>query len=214
MLEFIERKGYISAMIKKHLGRVDNILNFWFGDKIELSEVYIKERMSFWFKKDRAVDNEIKSRFELEDYKLSVQGKTTPWRETPRGCLAQILVFDQFPRNMFRGNKQMYATDCRALEIAKHAISERFDKKLSPIERMFLYMPFQHSENSADQKLSLDLINELAKESPLFAHNVEYAKKHASVINRFGRFPHRNEIFGRISTQEETEFLKTAGAVF
>lgn len=201
-------------MTTKNLGRIDNILNFWFDSKMELSETYLKERMTFWFGKNPTVDKDIKNKFELEDYKLSVEGKTHPWRETPKGCLAQILVFDQFPRNMFRGDKLMYSTDSEALKIAKHAISEGFDKKLSPIQRTFIYIPFQHSEKIEDQKRSLELINGLAKESPLFKHHLEYAQKHSDVIKRFGRFPHRNEILGRKSTPDEIEFLKTAGSRF
>lgn len=201
-------------MLAKTLGRIDNILHFWFGDRVEVTDVYLKGRMQFWFGKNPVVDKEIKDRFELQDYKLSVEGKTVPWRETPRGCLAQILVFDQFPRNMFRGDHLMYATDAQALETAKHAVAQGYDKSLSPVERMFLYMPFQHSENIEDQTIGVRLFEELARESTLLTDDLKYAKMHYDVIKRFGRFPHRNEILSRRSTPEEVEFLGQPGSRF
>ena|SRR3990167_6579542 len=201
-------------MEAKKLGRIDNILRFWFGDRVEVSELYLKGRMQFWFGKNPVVDKEIKDRFELQDYKLSIEGKTTPWRETPRGCLAQILVFDQFPRNMFRGDVLMYATDANALEIAKYAIAQGYDKRLTPIERVFIYMPFQHSENIDDQQKGVKLFDELARESTLLTDDLKYAKLHYDVIKRFGRFPHRNQILGRKSTPEEVEFLEQPGSRF
>lgn len=204
----------METMNIKRLGRIENILQFWFGDRVEESESYVENRMGFWFSKSPSLDKEIKDRFELQDYKLSIEGKTTPWRETALGCLALVLVFDQFPRNMFRGNKLMFATDGRALEIAKYAIASGYDKKLVPIQRIFIYMPFQHSENLENQTLSLKLFKELLKESPSLGSDNRYAEKHFEIIKRFGRFPHRNEILGRKSTPEEIEFLKQPGSSF
>jgi uncharacterized protein (DUF924 family) len=201
-------------MDTKPLGRISNILNFWFGNKQENSKEYLKQREKLWFGKDPTIDKEIKEKFELEDYKLSVEGITKPWKETPSGCLAQILVFDQFPRNIFRGNQLMYATDDRALELAKHAITQGYDKKLSSIEKIFIYMPFEHSENVKEQKEGLRLFKELEKEAPFLAENTKYAQRHLDVIEKFGRFPHRNEILGRPSTPEEKAFLNTPGSSF
>ena len=129
------------------------------------------------------------------------------WRAEARGWLAAILVLDQFPRNLFRGDARAFATDEAALDLAKRAIAEGIDLKLPPEQRAFVYMPFQHSEQKADQARPIELFSALG--NPL---NLDFAIRHKAIIDRFGRFPHRNEIFGRTSTDEEVVFLQQPGS--
>jgi uncharacterized protein (DUF924 family) len=127
------------------------------------------------------------------------------------GCLALCLLLDQFPRNMFRGSAKAYATDSKALVIAKYAISKGFDQVLIPIKRRFLYLPFEHSENLNDQRRCVELFETMKKYDPM-GH--DYALRHLKTIERFGRFPHRNIILNRMDTPEEQEYLALHPAGF
>ncbi len=131
------------------------------------------------------------------------------WLVEPDGYLAAILVLDQFPRNMFRGDSRAFAADAAALALAKRAIAEGIDARLSPEQRAFLYMPFQHSEDAADQERSVQLFTALGN-----LLNLDFALRHKAIIDRFGRFPHRNAILGRATTQDEAAFLKEPGSSF
>jgi uncharacterized protein (DUF924 family) len=177
---------------------IDEILNFWF------SKLSPKD----WFRKDGALDSTIASRFGPSYYELRA-GIPAAWLETPEGVLAAIIVLDQFPRNMFRGDARCFATDAEALELAKQAIAEGMDLRLTPNQRIFLYMPFQHSENKEDQAHAIRLYTKLGK--PL---NLDFALRHQAVVDRFGRFPHRNALLGRTSTEEEQAFLAEPGSSF
>ena len=125
------------------------------------------------------------------------------------GRLAAVIVLDQFPRNMYRGASRAFAADGAALSLAKEALMRGFDRELSIDERKFLYMPFEHSENPAEQARSMELFGTLESELDL-----DYARRHKEIIDRFGRFPHRNAVLGRISTPEEIEFIKEPGSSF
>jgi uncharacterized protein (DUF924 family) len=177
---------------------VDEIVQFWFE---ELSP-------EDWYKADAQRDAEVRRRFGPLYEKLSV---TVPqdWLETPKGWLAAILVLDQFPRNMFRGDPRAFATDARALALAKNAIAKGVDMRLQPDERAFIYLPFQHSEDRADQARSFELFTALGN-----PNNLDFALRHKAIIDRFGRFPHRNAVLGRASTEEESVFLKEPGSSF
>ena len=131
------------------------------------------------------------------------------WLDTPEGYLAAIIVLDQFPRNMFRGDARAFATDEAGLELAKWAIAEGLDEKLTRDQLVFLYMPFQHSEDRDDQARAIALYAMLGK--PL---NLDFALRHQAVVDRFGRFPHRNALLGRASTEEEQAFLAEPGSSF
>ena len=133
------------------------------------------------------------------------------WRETPLAALALVVIVDQFPRNMFRGEPRAFASDALALTTAKDMIDRRFDRLLRPIERAFVYLPFQHAEDVGSQRRSVALYDELATRG---VDHREWARRHHDIIERFGRFPHRNEILGRPSTEEEIEFLKQPGSRF
>jgi uncharacterized protein (DUF924 family) len=178
---------------------ITTILHFWFGNPESID--YGKTK-SFWFQSTAEIDQKIKKDYE-QNYKLACTGKLDDCLETPQGCLGLILLLDQFPRNMFRGTPQAYATDEKALQIAKIAIKKGFDRALLPFQRQFIYMPFMHSENRRDQKESVKLFTSL--EDKL---NLKYALNHRDVIERFGRFPHRNVILNRRSTPEEKIFLQ------
>ncbi|HSD61288.1 MAG TPA: DUF924 family protein [Burkholderiales bacterium] len=179
-------------------GRDAAVLEFWFGPAPG-------ERRKNWFAKDPGFDREIRDAF-LEDYRRARSGALDGWREAPESCLALVLLLDQFPRNMFRGAPEAFAGDAQALAAARHAVVRSFDAGMAPERRLFLYLPFEHSEHLEDQRESLRLM-EIVRGRPGLEGVFEYAECHLRVIERFGRFPHRNAILGRPSTPEELEFL-------
>jgi uncharacterized protein (DUF924 family) len=179
--------------------RAAEILEFWFGAGSDPAH----ERL--WFAQDAAFDQACRAGF-LADHERAAAGELESWKEAPSSALALILLLDQFPRNIFRNKPRAFATDPKARAIAKDAVVRRFDLALPPVQRPFIYMPFQHSENLEDQNESVRLFNRLAGEHPAMAGYVEYAEHHRGVIRRFGRFPHRNAVLGRASTPEETVF--------
>jgi uncharacterized protein (DUF924 family) len=155
-----------------------------------------------WFRKDDHVDAVIRERFSALHEELA---QIRPEQlATPLECAAAVIALDQFPRNMFRGSPRAFATDALALAISQRAIAAGFDQQLTRQQRWFLYMPFQHSEDRAVQARSIELFTQLDDRE-----NLGYAQRHKEIIDRFGRFPHRNEVLGRASTPEELEFVAT-----
>ena len=191
------------------MSRSDEILFFWFGEPRD-DKVYYDEWHARWFNANPQFDQEVRDRF-TDDYQQASTQKLAAWREELRSGLALVLLLDQFPRNMFRGTPQAFATAALARDVATHLIQTGFDRLLLPIERAFVYMPFMHSETLADQRSSVTLFQQLAQEREYLSF-VTYAIKHREVIERFGRFPHRNVILSRVSTPEETEFLSQRGS--
>ena len=183
----------------------DDVLEFWFGD-----EGYGEFREE-WFRKDAAFDEEIRDRF-LGLYEEAAASEYDGWREDARGAVALVVLLDQFPRNMFRNDPRTYEADGKAREAARYAVERALDRELRPLERWFLYMPFMHSEGLEDQRLALDLFRRLGKVGE--ADPVPYAQGHMEIVERFGRFPHRNAILGRETTVEEAEFLQGPGSSF
>ncbi|MDP7341965.1 MAG: DUF924 family protein [Alphaproteobacteria bacterium] len=161
-----------------------------------------------WFSRDDAVDGEIRTRF-WALHQRAVAGALQRWRETPGGCLAEIILLDQFSRNLFRGDARAYAADGQAREVMDHALARGFDDGMSADERRFLYMPLQHSENAADQARSVDLFRALEDDETF-----HFTLRHQEIIARFGRFPHRNAALGRDSTAEEIAFLREPNSSF
>ncbi|MBF8302770.1 MAG: hypothetical protein HW396_1051, partial [Candidatus Dadabacteria bacterium] len=152
---------------------------------------------------------------------LAVGGKLKSWENTPRGTLALIILLDQFSRNIYRGTAKAFSQDSLALYVCLRGIEKGFDKRLHPVERLFLYMPLEHSEDLEMQKKSVEYFSMLEKLFPappslasMVSEFKKYAGMHYVIIERFGRFPHRNEILGRKSTPEEIEFLKQPGSSF
>ena len=188
---------------------VDEILEFWFGPEPERAQAL---RGTAWFKPDPAFDAELRRRFGAL-HERAAAGDLEHWREEPRACLALILALDQLPRNIFRGGARAFASDAKALELARHAIARGFDRELPAAARMFLYLPFQHSEELADQRRSVELSEAIAGD-PESGDNLAYAKAHLEVIERFGRFPHRNTQLGRRSTPEEEAYVAQPGTGF
>ncbi len=157
-----------------------------------------------WFTKDTAFDDAIRGRF-LPTYEAAVAGALA-WDATPEGALALLIVLDQFPRNMFRGSARTYAADPLARKIASRAIDRGFDQQVAVPERSFFYLPFEHSEDPADQERCVAL-NRASGD----ADALKWAELHADIIRRFGRFPHRNVVLGRATTPEEQAFLDGGG---
>lgn len=188
------------------------ILDFWFGPPGNPDSSYA-ERRRMWFGKDEAVDTLIRQKFE-EIYTKASSGDYKSWQSSSKGCLALAIVLDQFPRNMFRGNQKSFETDPQALKITQKALAQGFDRELLPVQRLFLYLPLEHSENRDHQQQAVTLFQALADEHQEFNDTYVYALKHQAVIERFGRFPHRNEILSRPSTPEELEFLQQPGSSF
>jgi len=171
------------------------ILHFWF-EELEPQQ---------WFQQNDAVDEEIRERFAVT-HEMAADGLCNHWAVDADGSLALIIVLDQFPRHMHRNTPKAFASDERALLIAKQAVHKGFDQILEPVKRGFLYLPYQHSELLTDQKKSVELFGGMVDDNPA---GDMYARRHLVPIEKFGRFPHRNEILGRQSTEEEVEFLKT-----
>jgi uncharacterized protein (DUF924 family) len=201
-----------TALSEAELSRVQDILHFWFDDPNQPDSEYGQQR-KIWFKKNPDFDQQIRDRF-LADYNRAAQGDLDHWHHQPQACLALILLLDQFPRNLFRGQPQAFATDDQALELAQCAIAHHYDQQLQPVERIFLYLPLEHSENMDHQEQAVQLFQQLHASHPEFENSLDYALRHRDVIARFGRFPHRNQILGRETTPEEAEFLQQPGSSF
>ena len=187
----------------------DEVLAFWFGREDEPGYGEFREA---WFRKDPEFDQQVQERFGPL-YERAAAGELDGWREEARSCLALVICLDQFPRNMFRGDGRTHATDDKALETARYALERALDRELPPFQRVFVYMPFMHSESVEDQRRSVELFGRLA-EKPGAPDLTSYAVGHMEIIERFGRFPHRNVILGRETTPEEAEFLQGPDSSF
>jgi uncharacterized protein (DUF924 family) len=185
--------------------KAQEVLDFWFGREGEPGYGEFREA---WFKKDPEFDRLVRDRFEAL-YEAAASGDLEDWKEEAQSCLALVIVLDQFPRNMFRGDPRSYATDRKAQETSGYAVDNAYDRELPEFQRTFLYMPFMHSENLEHQRRSVELFRGLGG-----SDSAEYAVRHMEIIERFGRFPHRNEVLGRRTTPEEAEFLTQPGSSF
>lgn len=186
----------------------DSVLDFWFDRQPGVPLAHRKA----WFEKDAAFDEAIRQRFSAAVESALAEGYAE-WAETAEGALALLILLDQFPRNLFRGQAKAFAGDARALTIARQAVDRGFDIALPPVMRMFFYLPFEHSEQMHDQDLAHLLFSALDKVMPGL-DLAGWADKHRAIIARFGRFPHRNAALGRESSPEEIEFLKQPGSSF
>jgi uncharacterized protein (DUF924 family) len=199
------------------LPRAQEVLDFWFGPD-PLSPPHFAERLHLWFGGDDPEDV-------IEERDATIAGRFRPmmdeaaagaldhWAGSPHRLLALVLLLDQFPRHVHRGRARAYAQDSRALAFTLHALTTGADAALSPAERLFLYLPLQHAESTAMQEESIAAFRRLRDDAPaqhrrLFESALEFAQQHQKVIQRFGRFPHRNAALSRRSTPEEVEFLQ------
>ncbi len=197
--------------------QIESVLEFWFGRGQTATEV-AAEKTPLWWSKNDLIDREIIDRFAATS-EAAANGELGHWAESPRGLLALIICTDQFPRNMYRDTPKSFSFDSVALGFAKQYVDRGAQRQLAPIERVFAYLPFEHSEELTEQQRSIALYQALAQsigadEVELFNGYGEFADKHYQIIKRFGRFPHRNRILRRPSTDEERAFLEQAGSSF
>ncbi len=199
-----------STLSDEDVARIDAILAFWFREA-ELSAPQVDRRMDTWFSEDALLDHEISDKF-LDDVEAASAGQLEHWADEPRGRLALILLLDQFRRNIYRGTAKAYALDKKALKLCVEGAIEKKDDGLSPIEKVFFYMPLQHSESPKVQAKSVELFTRLAEAvTPTYRETFQtiahFAELHADIIDAYGRFPHRNAVLGRENTPEEAEYL-------
>ncbi len=193
------------------------ILDFWFGRADDDTRI-AAEKASLWWQKDAATDEDIRQRFEPQ-VRAAGQDKLDDWQASPEGRLALILLTDQFPRNIYRDTPEAFRFDGKARALCVDGLELGQAAHLRPIQRVFFYLPLEHSEDIDDQTWCVDLMRALAREVPeawrsTFEGYVDYAEAHYRIIERFGRFPHRNRILGRESSDEERAFLTEPGSSF
>ena len=172
------------------------IIEFWFSPEVT-------ER---WFDSTEDFDRQLTERFESV-WEQAARGELDDWTNTAEGCLALVILLDQFPLNMFRGDAKSFSTEARSREVAAHAIDQGFDTQMISDHKAFLYMPFMHSEDLADQDRGIELFDQ-----PGLEGNLRFAHHHRGIVEKFGRFPHRNEILGRENTDAETDYLNSKEA--
>jgi uncharacterized protein (DUF924 family) len=179
--------------------RREQVLDFWFDPA----------NKEFWFERSDSFDAAVGRRLAAL-HRQAVAGELDAWADSPKGALALCILLDQVPRNIYRGSPEAFASDPEALKVARRALESEFDSSLSAEERLFLYLPFEHSEDLADQELCCRLFGAMT-ENPEW---LTYAERHREIIQRFGRFPHRNAVLGRPSTEEERAFLEEPNSSF
>ncbi len=203
-------EGIGSSITSDDRARIDAVLAFWFRQH-ELSAPQIDRRMDIWFGEDPAFDHEIRQAFAADVEKAS-EGELDHWGDEPRGRLALILLLDQFRRNIYRGTAKAFEKDRTALRLCVEGAMQNKDRGLTPIQRVFFYMPLQHAESRKVQAKSVELYKRLAEAvSPTlretFLTIAQFAELHHDIIEQYGRFPHRNAVLGRDNTPEEDEYL-------
>ena len=199
------------------MASVAQVIEFWFGDDPDDAQV-ITTHSHLWWKKDQSTDEECRRRF-AESIQRAMSGELDAWTRQPSGRLALIILLDQFSRNVYRDQPQAFSQDSRALALALEGLEQGVDLSLRPIERVFFYLPLEHAESLELQKQSVACYERLAEEaSPelekAFAGFLNFAVRHYEIVERFGRFPHRNAILKRTSTAEEEAFLSLPGSSF
>jgi uncharacterized protein (DUF924 family) len=193
------------------------LLEWWFGSADAPNEV-TAEKGKLWFGKRDSQDLEARTRFG-DQVEQALAGGLTEWAQCPEGWLALVLLLDQLPRMIFRDTPKSFSGDLRAQALVAQGIAADFDRQLRPIQRVFIYLVFEHCENLAVQNEAVSRFLDLVEQQPeadraVFANNLDYAERHRKIIERFGRFPHRNAVLGRESTAEEIEFLSGPGSRF
>ncbi len=196
----------------------EDIVGFWFGEP-PADQPAVDALLKRWFGSSAQLDAQIRDRF-LPTMAAAASSRLVAWRDTPRGRLALILLLDQFPRNVFRSTAAAFAQDAKALDLTTSGIAIGMDRHLGPLQRLFFYMPMQHSEAIAVQDRSVALFETLAEsDAPKFLtgalrSSAEHARQHRDIIAAYGRFPHRNALLGRDSTEAEKRYLEQGGATF
>jgi uncharacterized protein (DUF924 family) len=188
---------------------VQKILEFWFGEAYQTANLQPQKK---WFVKDANFDQTVREWF-LGIYEQAAAGRLDDWMMAAESALALTIVLDQFPRNMFRDSAKAFATDSRAFMVAQQAIDLGFDQDVMPVMRVFFYLPFEHSENLDHQNEAVRLFQPFSAD-PELRQYYDFALRHQAIVTQFGRFPHRNQMLGRVSTAEEIEFLQQPGSGF
>lgn len=174
----------------------ESVIEYWYSDKIK----------PYWFNSSKELDKEIKDKYQ-DIWKNAIRGEYKHWQETAAGSLALVIILDQLPLNMFRDEVESFSTEAMAVKVARNAVDKGFDKELEKNKISFLYMPLMHSENMNDQDLAVALFDKAG-----LMENLRFAKHHRDIIQQFGRFPHRNKILQRESSQEELDYLNSDSA--
>jgi uncharacterized protein (DUF924 family) len=198
MARFLIKSTCPNISMNQTLPTPQPILDFWFSPEVQ----------PYWFARSDALDAEIAQKWR-STYEAARDGALDHWQEQADSALALVILLDQFPRNLFRGSPQAFATDSKALNVSRGAIERELDQQIPASQRNFFYLPFMHSEVLDDQKTCVRLFEKLGN-----AMGLDYAWQHLCIIERFGRFPHRNATLGRESTAEEIAFLQTPGSSF
>jgi len=193
------------------------ILTFWFGPDAD-DPVAVKARQPLWFKADATTDDEIRERFH-GSWSRATRGELEAWTTEPRGVLAVVILLDQFSRNLERGKAAAFQHDTRALAVTTRLIDAGHDRSFSPAERSFLYLPFEHAEDRALQRRGVELFEALVEDGGpawtwLTEDALHWARLHQEIVERFGRFPHRNHVLGRATTPDEERYLAEGGLHF
>jgi uncharacterized protein (DUF924 family) len=199
------------------MAAIEDVLDFWFGGLRE-GEPVPPERFALWFGGAGTTDRQIRERF-AADVERAGAGGYDGWRTFPRGTLALLILLDQFPRNIHRGYPRAYAFDGKARELCLAGLDEGQDRALNTVQRAFFYLPLEHAEDIALQQRSVAAFAELLRQAPAPLREtcrnfLDYAERHRAIIERFGRFPHRNSALSRPSTAEEETFLREPGSSF
>ena len=217
-LQLVPLCSYVRVHVDRHtrwqrlLGpaAAQQVLNFWFG---ALGSATDGQQRPEWFRKDEAFDAQIRERFGAL-IAQALAGGLRDWDREPYGALARLVLLDQFTRNVYRGTAQAFAGDALAREAALALIGRGEDRRLSTVQRVFIYLPLEHAEDLALQERSVALFEALAAEDPRLDGTADYARRHREVIARYGRFPHRNAALGRASTADEETYLAQPGSGF
>src|SRR5262249_48260716 len=193
------------------------VLDYWFGDAVR-DPAFAEAREGFWFGASEETDAAIRERFGPA-IEAAARGELAHWADDPPSALALVVLLDQFSRNTWRGTARAFALDRRALEVARGALAAGHLEQLAPLEQAFLILPFQHCESIEVQRESVRLSAEIASAAPpawrpLLEYYTDFARRHLALIERFGRFPHRNQVLGRESTPDERDYLRGGGATF
>jgi uncharacterized protein (DUF924 family) len=195
----------------------EDVLTFWFADAVG-DPAKAMRRRSFWFQVDPAVDEAISRRFS-SSVQRAARGELAAWEQAPRSCLALVILLDQFPRNLFRGGAEAFQYDARALEVASRGVAAGYLEQLSLVEQAFFVLPYEHSEDVAVQRAGIGLMEEIVERAdpewkPSARVSLDFARRHLQILERFGRFPHRNAALGRPSTAAEQAYLDGGGESF
>ncbi len=198
------------------MSKIEEVMQFWFGpgdDPYNVDDAV----SSRWFQGGEAFDEEIRQRFG-DDLERAIRGEYDDWATTPRGRMALIVILDQFSRNLFRGSPRSWSQDLQAQRLTLEGMETGADEELRPVERTFFYLPLEHAEDLQLQHMSVDAYRRLAEDAPEDAGflqvTLDYAERHLEIIERFGRFPHRNEVIRRPTTDEEAAFLEEPNSSF